>query len=660
MAKFPKDMPSQLSNSKSQRTKQDKQWSAAIRMLRGDQWFYNDTQVGRERKYRNRKGVVRVTVNQMLNIERSILSRLTLNIPQPVVIPSSDSIDDITKATASEMALRYFWLTDRQTRKWQECVRWLAQTGNCAMHTYYEPDKVVQKAADAMPDEGEVDGPKADKVVGNAKVVGKVKCDVISPFNLFYEPGVNDPKEARWVAIRSYSTKEELLDTYPDKKEDIEKLTPISNTERKEFQTYSPAGRIEVFECYWRDGRHAIMAGSYYLATEFSEDVRDAFPITHIRYHVINGDLWGQGPMVQITDLQQLYNRTRTQIHQNVRLMGNPPWLIPRTADVRNGAIMNQPGACIEYTPGGGAPSPANPQQLPAHVLREPIVLREEMSDVAGAHGVTLGRRQPGVKSGVHARTLTQQDSAQLLTTQHEIIAGVEDIMLTVLILMKRNYNAKRLIKMLDEAGVPTWRELSSTDIVDDPEIHIDANTLFKVDASSRESRVLEMVQLGLLSPEEARDAISFRTFNKQVTQKFISLSHAKKMLEGLKTGLADMQIFPTDDFDAFLKVLNEYVQTDEYYELPPEVQDRIAQKIVDIEFYAKPEEQWEAASNAPMVSPHEAPRPMASPKQTAPQLQAVAQPAPQVDNLAGVAFPTEGQNLAGVPGSIGNVEGGV
>jgi hypothetical protein len=394
------------------------------------------------------------------------------------------------------------------------------------------------------------------------------------------------------------------------------------------------------------------MSGSLYLETEFSEDVRDTFPVRLVRYHVIEGDLWGQGPMVQIADLQQLYNRTRTQIHANVRLMGNPPWLIPRTADVRKGTIMNKPGGVIRFTPGGGAPSPAAPQQLPAHVVREPALLREEMSDVAGAHGATLGRREAGVKSGVHARTLTQQDSAQLLATQQEIVAAVEDTMLTVLMLMKRHYTERRVIKMLDVAGVPAWKAISNTDIVDNPEIYIDGNTLFKLDAANRESRVLEMTQLGLMTPEEARDAISFRTFDKRITEEFIQISHFKDMLQAVIMG-GKIEVLPTDNLEAFTKVFTEFVQSTAYYDLPPETQNYIAQLIVDVNMFGTPEAQWQAASDIKTVSPHQ------SPKQTAPQMMPVAQPAPAMDPMQQTPMPTEGQNLPGLPSAISSMQGG-
>jgi len=646
MAKFPTDMHSHILRSRSEKTRHEREWSAAMRMLSGDQWLYWSRQVKDYNAIKRNPGEVRVTVNQMMNIERNIIARLTMNAPTPVVIPASDHVDDITKATASEMALRYFWLSDKQNRVWAAAIRWICQTGNAVLHTFYEPGVEVKEQLDLLPgDYPSEDGEKEDEVIGSKKTNGRVRCQVVSPFDVFFEPGVHSPDDARWTAIRTYTTKGELKDTYPDKAKEIDELPDDTEYKLLEYQQYKPQNRIEVYEVYWRDGRHAIMVGDTYLQKEVSSDVRDVFPVRMMRYHIIEGDLWGQGPMVQIADLQQLYNRTRTQIHANVRLMGNPPWLIPRTADVRKGAMMNKPGAVIRFTPGGGKPEPANPQQMPSHVLREPSVLREEMSDVAGAHGITLGRREPGVKSGVHARTLTQQDSTQLLMTQNEIVYAVEDTMKTVLLLMRRHYNESRMIKMLDASGTPAWKAISSMDIVDNPEIHINADMLFQIDAAAREVKALEYVQLGLMDPAEAREMISFRTYNQQVAQKFLALSHAKEMLQAVIMG-NNIQILPTDDLDAFLRVFNEFTQSPEYYELADERQDYIRQIIVDAAFVNEDDQIHAEQSAKTTVHPRV--------KKETPQLQSVAMPAPPQgpigdDPFSDVAFPAEGQNVPGV-----------
>ena len=457
--KFPSAPQDMIEQSRSQKSSHETSWGAAIRMLRGDQWIYwDERQAGFDRMPRKR-GHVRLTINHMMNIARNIEAALIMGSPKAIVMPASDSVEDVTKATGSAVALSYYWYSDRMRQKMSRAIRWLVQCGNVALHTYYEPGPEVTETVqevDVEVDNSQLEGVEITTKTVTKQKMGRVTTEVVSPFDIFYERNVSSPAESRWVAIRTYSTKGELKDLYPDKESEIDELSPTSY-EKSEYEIDVPEGRIEVFEIYWRDGRHAIVAGQTYFVQEYKEMYQRKFPVSLIKYFGVEGELWGVGPMEQIMDLQQLYNRSRTQIHANVRLMGNPPWLVPRTADVKKGAIFNKPGGIVHFTPGGGAPTMAPPQILPNHVVQEPGVLREEMSDVAGAHGITLGRREPGVKSGVHARTLADQDASQLAVTRASIEDSLVEVFECVLVLMKEHYNESKTVRMMDNLGRAVW-----------------------------------------------------------------------------------------------------------------------------------------------------------------------------------------------------------
>ena len=645
--KFPSSPGDMIEQSKAEKSSYETAWSAAIRMLRGDQWiYYNERQNGFDKMPRKR-GHVRLTINHMMNIARNIEARLVMGNPKAIVMPASDSVEDVTKATGSEVALSYHWYSDKMRQKMSSAIRWMVQAGNVALHTYYEPGPdVVESVKEVEPDG---DSNNTGDVEVNAKTqkrqkMGRVTVEVVSPFDIFFERGVTSPDMSRWVAIRTYSTKGELKDLYPDKSEEIDELS-VTPYQKQDHELSVPEGRVEVFEIYWRDGRHAIAAGNTYLVTEHKPMYERKFPVKLIKYFTVQGELWGVGPMEQISDLQQLYNRSRTQIHANIRLMGNPPWLVPRTADVKKGMLFNKPGGVVHYTPGGGAPSPAPPQSLPDHVVREPGVLREEMSDVAGAHGITLGRREPGVKSGVHARTLAEQDTSQLTVTRSNIEDALVDTFECILVLMREHYSESKVVRMLDNLGRAVWKSISKQDIVDDPEVHIDAPSLFVRDSLARDKQVLELAQLGLIPPDMALEEMSFRTGNSYITKKFQSLSHARDMLDAVLHGRS-IEILPSDDMQAFEKVFSEFMQTDEYYEASPRIQDYIRTILVDVTMNGAPDEQHAAMLAVRTVHPRQAAPKQNAPGGTlpgmAPQLQDVAQPAPGVgqDPLAELGIP--------------------
>jgi hypothetical protein len=663
-----------IEQSKTEKSSHEIAWTAAIRMLRGDQWIYYGGRAGGARAPRppqeptgggdlfdtipRKRGHVRLTINHMMNIARNIEARLVMANPKAVVMPASDSVDDVTKATGSEVALAYYWYADKMRQKMSTAIRWLVQCGNVGLHTYYEPgeqEQVTESVKEVEPGESEANTEGVEKSAPTPKKVkmGSVRTEVVSPFDIFFERGVVSAAESRWVAIRTYSTLGELKDLYPSKSAEIEEIS-VSPGQGQNGESDVPNGRIEVFEIYWRDGRHAISAGNTYLVTEYKAMYAKKFPVQHIKYFTVEGVLWGVGPMEQIADLQQLYNRSRTQIHANIRLMGNPPWLVPRTADVKKGMLFNKPGGIVHYTPGGGAPTPAPPQMLPNHVVQEPGVLREEMSDVAGAHGITLGRREPGVKSGVHARTLAEQDSSQMAVTRSSIEDALVEVFECVLMLMKEHYTESKVVRMMDNLGRAVWRSISQQNIVDDPEVHIDAPSMFVRDSLARDKQVLELAQLGLISPDMALEEMSFRTANSYVTKKFQALSHAKDMLEAVLHGRT-IEVLPSDDMEAFEKVFSEFMQTDDYYKASPMIQDYIRTILVDVTSIGMPPEQYEQMLATRTIHPKQQPK-QSAPGGTlpgvAPQLQDTAQPAPGIgaDPLVNQLTPQGGQTPPGVP----------
>ena len=657
---FPKNPRDMIEQSKTQKSSYETAWSAAIRMLRGDQWIYYGGRAGGAQAPRpggggdlfatipRKRGQVRLTINHMMNIARNIEARLVMANPKAVVMPASDSVDDVTKATGSEVALAYYWYADKMRQKMSTAIRWLVQCGNVGLHTYYEPgeqESVTESVKEVEPGDDSAFSENVEEKAPTPKKkkIGKVRTEIVSPFDLFFERNAVSSAESRWVAIRTYSTKAELKDLYPSKTEEIDKLS-VNTHQSEDSQIDVPDGRIEVFETYWRDGRHAISAGNTYLVTEHKPMYARKFPVQHIKYFTVEGELWGVGPMEQIADLQQLYNRSRTQIHANIRLMGNPPWLVPRTADIKKGMLFNKPGGVVHYTPGGGIPTPAPPQQLPSHVVQEPGVLREEMSDVAGAHGITLGRREPGVKSGVHARTLAEQDSSQMAVTRSSIEDALVEVYECVLMLMKEHYTESKVVRMMDNLGRAVWRSISRQNIVDDPEVHIDAPSMFVRDSLARDKQVLELAQLGLISPDMALEEMSFRTANSYVTKKFQALSHAKDMLEAVLHGRT-IEVLPSDDIQAFEKVFSEFMQTDDYYKASPMIQDYIRTIVVDLTTLGSSPEEYQQVAATRTVHPKQN-APGGTLPGVAPQLQDTAMPAPGIgaDPLANKLTPQGGQ----------------
>jgi hypothetical protein len=572
--KFPSDMRSRIGDGDTSKKDSKRGWDLSLLFLSGNQWLSYDVNLGRYELVRPRTGAnTHATVNLLLNMYRNILSRLSVNYPAVAVMPATPSVDDVTKAKATELFLEYHWNADDVKTTLSLAFSYLLSMGTCALHTYYDPSK--------------------DRITTSAH----------NAYDIFFEKDVTSPDESEWIALRTYHTKEALKKAYPDRAKEIEEA-PASVKKDSPSEPKVPANRVELFEIYWRDGRHAIIMGNTYLFKE-EDALTDPFPIQIIRYTVIPTKLWGIGLIEPLVDLQWFYNKARSQVIQNAELMANPKVLIPKTAGVPTNSFTDRPGEKIYYNATGGKPEMMVPSPLPGYIMDNMSRIQAEMSDVAGIHSVSLGRRAVNVSSGAALDVLAKKDLSQLEITQTFIEHAVRNVAKTVVLYAKAYYTEGKYIRMMDEYGGVIHREIQSEDLTSDPEVFIQAGSLFRKEAQDRDAKVMEMFNLGLIDKDTALYELSFRASNAQVSEKVRSLAHAQTILEGVKRG-DGLEVYSTDDLTSLEKVFKNFMQGEEFYALPEERQNYISDVYVSIVSFGKGQQVYDAMMQQRKVFPRE------------------------------------------------------
>ena len=512
----------------------------------------------------------RITVNMILNIYRNVQARLAIAYPSVSVMPASPSTEDINKAQAAETFLRYYWHTEDMPDTIEQLIQWLILTGNGGLHSYYDPG------------------------------LQEIKTEVISPYDLFFEPGSTSFEESRYVAVRSIVLRKELEAAYPEKAELIKKSSASPDRQMRALfkKTSDTEGtqlknRLEVFEVYTQDGSMGVLLGSTWLYK--CDWPTRHHPVTSFQYTKVPGRLWGMGLVEPLIELQMMYNKGRTQIVENAELMGNPKWLVPKSSGVGKDALSDsRPGEKVIYNGNSGPPpSQVVASPLPGYVLDNIKQLSSEMLDVAGVHSTSLGKRAIGIESGAAIDSLSARDGQQLQVTQNNIEKGIKTVSKCLLGMAKAYYTEQRLMGMLDETGRVVHATLKSTDLSSNPEVYIEAGTLFRDEKQDRDKKILDMVKLGLLDKDEALKEMDYRTGNARVTKRMAGFSHAHDMLRAVQMGNA-IEIMPSDDIEAFREVFSTYMQTREYYNLSEGIQDYIRDVLIAVSTFGKEEEQFQ------------------------------------------------------------------
>lgn len=560
----------EIADSKRQRQKIARIWDMCSLFLQGKQHIRWDKNLNNYIGIPQDRQKQRVTINMILNIFRNIQSRLSVAYPSMTVLPASPSTDDIQKSEAAETLLRYYWHTNDMKDVISDMIQWLLLTGNGAFHTFYNP--------------------KTKRVVTTA----------LSPYDVIFESGVTSVEESEWVAVRHTVTKKALKKAYPEHAEYIDK----SNEEPQHmYQTLwkRAAGtegtelknRLELYEVYSKDGNMGMLLGTKWLFKAKWPTKKS--PITYVRYTNVPGRLWGIGMVEPLIELQIMYNKGRSQIIQNAELMGNPKWLVPKAAGIGKDALSDsRPGEKVVYNANSGPPpTQVAAAPLPAYVLDNIRQLSAEMLDVAGVHSTSLGKRAIGIESGAAIDSLTNRDSQQLQVTQQNLERSLVEVSTCILEMCRVYYNEPRMMRMMDETGRVIHKTLAGTDLCTDPEIYLEAGTLFRDEKPDRDQRVLEMAKLGLLDKEQALQALDYRTGNARVTKRMIGFSHAHDMLKAVMRGAA-IEIMPSDDLNAFKEVFKDFMQTEEYYQLDPERQNYIRDVLVSVITFGQDNEDFQ------------------------------------------------------------------
>lgn len=585
------DMKQKLESFDTDKVRFSRTWDLCLLYLQGRQHVYYDRSSSDFRRQKSEGSVV--TINLLINIFRNLKSRLAVAYPSVTVLPASPSPDDIIKAQTSEAALKYYWSREQLRYTFEDAISWIITTGNVGLHTRFD---------------------------------GKdIKTEVIDPYRMYFEPGSTRLDQSQFRAFSKLVDREALAAAYPDHKECIEKAAEGNDQDAMGNSmglnpTEKLKDRLKIFEVYFSNGERRILLGSKYIFTGKWNGTN--YPLQLIRYTEIPGRLWGLGALEPLVDLQSQYNKARSQVIDNAELIGNPKWLIPKTAGIGPNSITSRKGEKIYYNPAGGAPTIAAPPQMPGFVLQNISQIASEMMDVSGLHATSLGKRAIGVTSGRAIEELSAKDAQQLQTTQNNIEQVATKLGVVVLSLMREFYSEGRMVRMLDGLGQVVFKYLKDTSLVDDPEVFLEAGTMFRNEKQDRDQKIIDLLQLGLIDKSTALTELHFGTGNAFVTKRLEAMAHANDILMAAVEGMK-IEIFPTDDLPSFQEVFSTFIRSPDYYKLDQERQDYIRDILVSIETYGSEE----AALADGLVNNRVFPRAAKNPDQAAKQVIAMESP---------------------------------
>ena len=625
-----------------------RQWKLNLAFYKGNQYvFFNrksrrieslPTDDGDKPRYR-----VRLVANQIAPHSNSLLARLTKTKPTFFATPGQGSYEAQKAAEVAESLLDYWWDRFSLSSKREEAMLWSIICGNGFWKISWDDTCGSKVSLMVDPESGQpivnpllehffkqrlaevgIDASMFEREVFE----GEIKVDVMSPFDILLDDSAQVFEDCQWAICVHPMSPEEIykrygvrlkpnaVNRYPD--ESLPGLFGNRDSKTKDnvrtiyVGYFLPGGK-------YPDGRYVVFTKDPSIVL-YESDWPFPFmelPIVKFPGVRVPGQLWDQSVVEHALPLQKELNRTLSQIIEYKNLTLKPQMLAP-VGSLRQ-RITDEPGAIFEYNPvAGRVPEQMPLPGLPGYVFDQLQDIGARLRDTFGLNEVVEGSVPPNVEAGV-AIDLLQEAATDRLAPQilmmEKTLERAGNLMLE---LAQKYYQEPRMVMIKGAGSRPKIQRFESADILSGVQVKVETGSGLPRTRAGRQARVLQMLQMGIISPTKAYkylDLADFRSLqaqfeadeeqamrehdkllngqpiNEQAARKaqndlMMSVMNPQQDPEtGEMMGLdpqlmqasvdAPLQPLPFESYAAHLEVHSAYMKSPEFEELPVEIRER-------------------------------------------------------------------------------------
>lgn len=431
------------------------------------------------------------------------------------------------------------------------------------------------------------------------------------PIELFVDPNdsmYGDPRQLFEVKLVDRSVLKEL---YPDNKKEINAAEQAFPDQMADA-TRTVSDQVIICEAWHlpsgkeaEDGRHVIVCSSGVILDEPWE--KETFPFVFMHYSPRPLGFWAQGLAEQLMGTQTQINELLITISRSINLLGVPRVFIETGSKVSKASFNNSIGALVEYT--GTRPefvtAPCIAQEVYAQLERL-IQFAYQQSGISAL--AATSQKPAGLNSGEAIRNYDDLQSDRFASLQKRYDQMFID--LAYLICHKAH-------DIVEEQGsyetvYPNKNgtkeiELKEVGHLDDPFVIqcFDSSSLPR-DPAGRLQKITEMMQAGLISPDEGRRLLDYPDIEQ--VDKLMSASE-ERILQVLDDIVEEGKYTPPDPFMNLQLAQQLCVQ---YYNLyvPAKLEEKRAEMLR--QFFTQIQTIMQAAQPPPPIAgaPQAAPMP--------------------------------------------------
>jgi hypothetical protein len=532
-----------------QRETMERQWKLNLAFYKGKQYvFYNrksrrieslPTDEGDKPRYR-----VRLVANQIAPHTHGLLARLVKSKPQFYATPGQSSYEAMKATEVAEALLEYWWDQFSLSSKREEAMLWSIicgngfwkiswddRTGN-SIKTMVEPESgqpivnpLVEHFFKQRLEEFGLDASEFEQEVFE----GDIKVEVMSPFDVYLDDSAQVFEDCKWaICVHAMSPKDiqsrygvrlkpNAVNRYPD--ETLPGLFGSVDAKTEENVRVVYIGYFLPSPKY-PNGRYVVFTKNPSIVLYESDWPYPFMKLPLVKFPGLRipGQLYDTSVVEQAIPLQKELNRTLSQLIEYKNLTLKPQMLAP-VGSLRQ-RITDEPGAIFEYNPvAGRVPESIPLPGLPGYVFDHLQDLGQRLKDVFGLTEILEGSVPPNVEAGV-AIDLLQEAAVDRLAPQILMMEKSLELAGNLMLeLAQKYYQEPRMLMLTGMGSKPKIERFESADILAGVGVKVETGSGLPRTRAGRQARVLQMLQMGIISPTKAYkylDMADFKTLQAQ------------------------------------------------------------------------------------------------------------------------------------------------
>lgn len=401
-----------------------------------------------------------------------------------------------------------------------------------------------------------------------------------------------------------------LIEAFPDKKDELEKLKPLAESHSK-FRG-SRADQVLVHEA-WRlpsapgaeDGRHTICAEDVVLVDE--PWTRDEFPFVTVRWCEDPLGFWGIGLAQELTMVQYEINGILRTLNLSLKLHAVPKWLVDTRSEINLNHLDDVIGGVIKHT--GKEPKLVQFQAVNPDLFAQLDRLWQKAYEIAGVSQMSAAsRKETGLNSGAALREFYDIESERFAmvskTYQDFFVHAARQVVAVIRSIAEREggYEVTSVGKRATK--VIRWKDVAMAD----DQYVIKAFPIGQMPNSpaGKLQYVNELLSMGFLDKPEALALLDFPDLESQTTMLTADIENLKKEYEQMIDNGEYTGPEPYDDLVLSQRFMRQAYKKAKLQNVPDERLELIRTYITQVEELMQKAAAEEAAKQQEAMPPEQ------------------------------------------------------